>query len=126
MTAIATVTPSVPAIAGLEIDTVRRSANVEGEELYLSEAEFVLLSTLASEPGRLFSHGELGEVSYAGVERIERCAERLALKLELRGLQGHLRRVPGLGVAVEPGGSLPGGARGRRGSAGSAEGAVAA
>lgn len=121
MTATATISPSDPALDALEIDTARRSASVAGEELYLSEPEFVLLSTIAAEPGRLFSHAELGEVSYAGVERIERCAERLARKLELRGLRGRLRRETGFGVALELGIDLPGEPLGRRMSVGPTE-----
>lgn len=101
MSGSAALAPPAPAIAALEIDAERRSASVAGAELYLSEAEFSLLSTLAAEPGRLFSHAELGEVCFEGVLRIERCAERLARKLELRGMEGHLRCEQGVGLALE-------------------------
>lgn len=101
MSGPATLAPPASAIGMLAIDIGRRGASVAGEELYLSEAEFTLLSALASEPGRLFTHAELGEVCFSGVARIERCAERLARKLELRGLKGQLRCEPGVGLALE-------------------------
>lgn len=99
----ATLAPPAPGLAALEIDEARRSASVGGDELYLSEAEFGLLSALASEPGRVFTHAELGEICFVGVLKIERCAERLERKLELRGMEGQLRRVPGAGLALGAG-----------------------
>lgn len=90
-----------PAIRSLVIDASRQRARVGGEELYLSEAEFALLSTLAAEPGRLFTHAELGETCYVGILKNERCGERLARKLELRGMAGQLRCQPGVGLALE-------------------------
>jgi len=103
--------PCAPGLGALEIDEGRRSASVGGAELYLSKAEFGLLSALASEPGRVFSHAELGEICFVGVLKIERCAERLARKLELRGMEGQLRRVPGAGMALEVGAEVIGAQR---------------
>jgi len=103
MIGVATLAPPVPSVGALEIDEVRRSASVGGSELYLSETEFALLSALVSEPGRVFTHAELGEICFVGVLKIERCAERLARKLELRGMGGQLHRVPGTGLALEAG-----------------------
>lgn len=103
MSGAATLAPPPPGVGVLAIDDARRSGSVGGAELYLSEAEFALLSALASEPGRVFTHAELGEICLVGVLKIERCAERLARKLELRGMEGQLRRVPGAGLALEAG-----------------------
>ena len=103
MSGAAPLAPPSPSLGALAIDADCRRASVSGSELYLSEAEFSLLSTLASEPGRLFTHAELGEVCFDGVLRIERCAERLARKFELRGMEGHLRCEPGVGLALEAG-----------------------
>jgi DNA-binding response OmpR family regulator len=101
MSGRATLTSLPPIIGALAIDIGRRRATVAGEELYLGEAEFTLLSALASEPGRLFTHAELGEVSFSGVVRLERCAKRIARKLELRGAEGLLRGEPGVGLVLE-------------------------
>lgn len=95
-----TATCSLRVIGALAIDVTRRRASVAGEELYLSEAEFGLLWTLASEPGRLFTHAELGEICFVGIMKIERCAERLARKLERRGVEGELRCEHGVGLAL--------------------------
>jgi DNA-binding response OmpR family regulator len=100
--------PPSPPLDGLAIDPERRRANVGAAELYLSEAEFSLLSVLISQPGRLFTHAELGEVCFEGVRRIERCAERLARKLELRGMEAHLRCEPGVGLALDVGAQATG------------------
>lgn len=103
MSGAATLASPASGVGALEIDEAQRSASVGGDELYLSEAEFGLLSALASEPGRVFTHAELGEICFVGVLKIERCAERLARKLELRGMEGQLRRVPGAGLALGAG-----------------------
>jgi two-component system, OmpR family, response regulator len=102
----ATAGPLAPSFGTLAIDAEARSASVEGGELYLSEAEFSLLSALAAEPGRLFTHAELLEACLSGVPgssvgRIERLAQRLERKLELRGAAGLLRREPGVGFQIE-------------------------
>jgi two-component system response regulator BaeR len=108
----ATVAPPAPSLGSLAIDAEAGSARVEGGELYLSEAEFSLLSVLASEPGRLFTHAELLEVGFSGVPgcnvaRIERVAERLGRKLCLRGAEGLLRHESGVGFRIEsPGGDV--------------------
>lgn len=99
----ATEAPPAPSLA---IDAEARSASVGGGELYLNEAEFSLLSVLATEPGRLFTHAELLEAHFSGmpgasVARIERLAQRLERKLELRGAEGLLRREPGVGFLIE-------------------------
>ena len=101
MRGVAALAPPASGLGALEIDEVRRSASVNGAELYLSEAEFGLFSALAAEPGRLFTHAELGEVCFEGVLRIERCAERVARKLELRGMEGRLRCEHGVGLVLE-------------------------
>jgi DNA-binding response OmpR family regulator len=108
----ATAAPPAPSLGSLAIDTEARSASVEGGELYLSEAEFSLLSVLAAEPGRPFTDAELLEACFSGVPgssvaRIERLAQRLERKLELRGAEGLLRREPGVGLLIEsPGGDV--------------------
>ncbi len=104
--AAATVAPPAPSLGALAIDLEARSASVEGAELYLSEAEFTLLAALATEPGRLFTPAELLEAHFSGmpgvsIARIERLAERLARKLELRGAEGLLRAEPGVGLVLE-------------------------
>ena len=88
-----------------------------GAELYPSEVEFTLLSALATEPGRLFTHAEPAETYFPGAPgvsaaRIERHAQRLARKLELRGAEGLLRGVPDVGLAIE----APGEEAGQRGA----------
>ena len=113
----AAVSPPAPSLGALAIDAETHSASVMGAELYLSEVEFTLLSALATEPGRLFTHAELAEACFAGVPggsaaMIERHAQRLARKLELRGAERLLRGVPGVGLAIE----APGEATGQRGA----------
>jgi DNA-binding response OmpR family regulator len=108
----ATAAPAAPSLGSLTIDAEARSASVEGGKLYLSEAELSLLSALAAEPARLFTHAELLEACFSGVPesnigQIERLAQRLERKLELREAAGLLRREPGVGFQIEsPGGDV--------------------
>lgn len=113
----ATAAPAAPSLGSLTIDAEARSASVEGGELYLSEAEFSLLSVLAAEPGRPFTDAELLEACFSGVPgssvaRIERLAQRLERKLCLRGAEGLLRLEPGVGLQIES----PGGNTGQEGA----------
>lgn len=58
---------------GLEVDTVRHQVTVDGESVDLTAKEFDLLTTLASEPGRVFSRAQMLErafgFDYQGLER---------------------------------------------------------
>lgn len=51
--------PSALVRGPLRIETDRRSATVNGEELHLRPKEFGLLATIAMEPGRVFGRNEL-------------------------------------------------------------------
>ena len=44
---------------GLEIDTGRMRVAVDGEQVELTATEFELLATLARQPGRVFTRGQL-------------------------------------------------------------------
>jgi two-component system, OmpR family, response regulator BaeR len=100
---------TAPELGDLRIDSERRRASVAGAELYLSEAEFRLLAALAAEPGRFFSAEALMAEVFAGVpglspHTVERCAQRLARKLELRGVEGELRCEAGGGLRLKASG----------------------
>jgi DNA-binding response OmpR family regulator len=101
----------------LAIDAEARSASIEGAELYLGEREFTLLSAVVSAPGRFVTYAELLEGDFSGIARvnaatIERYAQRLQRKLELRGMEGALRCQPNVGLELE----APGEEAGRKGA----------
>jgi DNA-binding response OmpR family regulator len=60
-------------VAGLDIDPAGRSVRLRGKPIALSQKEFALLRTLASEPARVWSKDELMRVVW-GVRA--RCASR--------------------------------------------------
>lgn len=103
---VATHAPFPPELGSLVIDAEARSARVEGSELYLTELEFRVLAALAEEPGRTFACAALLEAHFAdmpgaSIATIERSAQRLERKLELRGMGGQLHREPGVGLRIE-------------------------
>ncbi len=74
-------------IAGLEIDVDGHTVHRDEEQVELTPTEFILLATLASQPGRVFSRLQLLEASqgtaYEGYERtIDAHVKNLRAKLE--------------------------------------------
>lgn len=73
-------------VAGVNIDTIAREVNINGERVELSAKEFQLLTTLAREPQRVFRKQELLEIVWgyrsAGATRtLDSHASRLRRKL---------------------------------------------
>lgn len=73
--------------AGLEIDWMRHTVKVEGEEATLTPIEFNILELLASAPGRVYSRQQLlsaiWETNYEGYKRnIDPHVNRLRTKIE--------------------------------------------
>jgi two-component system response regulator RegX3 len=64
---------AVRRVGGIELDSTRHTATVDGERRSLTPSEFRLLNLLASEPERVFSRREimqhLWESSYVGDQR---------------------------------------------------------
>lgn len=60
-------------VNGLELDSLRRQVSVDGEVVEVTAKEFDLLTTLAVEPGRVFSRSQLLErafgFDYQGLDR---------------------------------------------------------
>ncbi|RJQ55816.1 MAG: DNA-binding response regulator [Actinobacteria bacterium] len=89
----------------LTIDTERHEASCGGARLDLTHSEFVLLSLLASHPGRVFSRARLVEelhgTSYDGYERtIDMHVANLRKKLRGAGAEGLIQTVIGAGYKI--------------------------
>ncbi len=92
----------------LAIDTVTRSAAVDGAALVLTTREFALLEVLAQRPGEVVARTDLWERCYdASAEPnsnvIDVYVGYLRRKLERAGLTGAIRTVRGSGYMLEPG-----------------------
>ena len=78
----------VRVVGGLRLDANHHAATVEDRPLQLTPSEFRLLSLLATEPGRVFTRGQLldaihGEQSDAFERAIDAHVKNLRRKLEL-------------------------------------------
>jgi two-component system alkaline phosphatase synthesis response regulator PhoP len=88
---------------GVEIDTTRMRVTVEGRPIELTATEFQLLATLAREPGRVFTRGQLLDavhgVAFESYERaIDAHVKNIRRKLEpLPGAPRYLQTVHGVG-----------------------------
>jgi DNA-binding response OmpR family regulator len=91
-------------VGSLTVDRDARVAEVAGSALVLSRLEFDLLATLASEPRRAFSRGELTrevwgyDADTAGTSRtVDSHTYRLRQKLQQAGAQEMVQTVRGVG-----------------------------
>jgi two-component system alkaline phosphatase synthesis response regulator PhoP len=102
--------PAERFVAGdLELDLARRRVTVGGRAVQLTPTEFELLATLAREPGRVFTRGQLLDAVHGfSLESYERAIDghvkNLRRKLETdAAATRHVRTVHGVGYAlVEP------------------------
>ncbi len=78
---------------GLEIDTEKRSATLDGEALELTTMEYQLLALLAANPGRVFSRDDvLNELRGIDAQLFSRSVDILVSRL--RGKLGDTARQP--------------------------------
>jgi two-component system alkaline phosphatase synthesis response regulator PhoP len=94
-------------VAGdLELDLARRRVTVGGRAVQLTPTEFELLATLAREPGRVFTRGQLLDAVHGfSLESYERAIDghikNLRRKLEAGpSAMRHVRTVHGVGYAL--------------------------
>jgi len=99
--------PAERLVAGdLELDLPRRRVTVGGRPIQLTPTEFELLATLAREPGRVFTRGQLLDAVHGfSLETYERAIDghvkNLRRKLEPDpGAPRHVRTVHGVGYAL--------------------------
>jgi two-component system alkaline phosphatase synthesis response regulator PhoP len=92
------------AVGPLEIDARRHEVSLRGEEMKLTLAEFKLLQSLASNPGRVFTRAQLirnitGGGTHIDERNIDVHVRSLRKKL---GEDGHMiKTVRGVGYKVE-------------------------
>jgi len=92
----------------LAIDTVARTAAVDGATLVLTTREFALLEVLAQRPGEVVARTDLWERCYDAAAEpnsnvIDVYVGYLRRKLERAGLTAAIRTVRGAGYVLEPG-----------------------
>ena len=76
---------------GLEIDTGRMRVAVDGRPVELTATEFELLTTLARQPGRVFTRGQLLDALHGvALESYER-----AIDAHIKNIRRKLQPVPG-------------------------------
>ncbi len=98
-------------VGDLEVDLARHRVTAGGRVVTLTPTEFDLLATMAREPGRVFTRGQLLEaVRGFSLETYERAIDghvkNLRRKLEADpGAPRYVRTVHGVGYAVEEPGS---------------------
>ena len=99
--------PAERLVAGdLEVDLARRRVTVAGRLVELTPTEFELLATLAREPGRVFTRGQLLDAVHGfSLESYERAIDghvkNLRHKLEPdSGAPSYVRTVHGVGYAL--------------------------
>ena len=95
---------NAPETGSLHIDTVRKTASVNGQVLDLTKAEFELLSLFVSNPGRVFSREELIELVWpkdtlAGEREVDPSVREIRSKLG--ALAEHFRTRAGYGYYYE-------------------------
>jgi DNA-binding response OmpR family regulator len=86
-------------IGTLSIDLASRETSVDGREVELSRLEFRLLTTLASDPARVFGKEELleavwGQHAHAGQPRLPAAAQARRRRSAAHGLQHLGCRLP--------------------------------
>ena len=102
-TAVRTTASDVVEALDVVIDVVRRRVTVADRSVELTATEFVLLETLAREPGRVFTRGQLLDavhgVSFESYERaIDAHVKNLRRKIEpTRGTPRYVETVHGVG-----------------------------
>ena len=90
-------------VAGVEIDMPRRRVTVEGRRVELTATEFQLLARLATQPGRVFTRGQLLDALHGlAIESYERAIDahvkNIRKKIEPRpGRPRYLLTVHGVG-----------------------------
>jgi DNA-binding response OmpR family regulator len=90
-------------VAGVEIDMPRMRVTVEGRRVELTATEFQLLSRLATQPGRVFTRGQLLDALHGlAIESYERAIDahvkNIRKKIEPRpGRPRYLLTVHGVG-----------------------------
>jgi two-component system, OmpR family, alkaline phosphatase synthesis response regulator PhoP len=90
-------------VAGVEIDMPRRRVTVEGRRVELTATEFQLLARLATQPGRVFTRGQLLDALHGlAIESYERAIDahvkNIRKKIEPRpGKPRYLLTVHGVG-----------------------------
>ena len=95
-------TPAVIRAGGLEVDTTRHTATLEGQPLRLTPSEFDLLVVLASRPGQTFPRQRLMDDLYGGaassVDRsVDSHIKNLRRKLESASNARYIETVYGVG-----------------------------
>jgi two-component system, OmpR family, alkaline phosphatase synthesis response regulator PhoP len=94
------------AVGDLEVDLSRHRVTVAGRAVELTPTEFELMATLAREPGRVFTRGQLLDAVHgSSLESYERAVDghvkNLRRKLEPDpGAPGYVRTVHGVGYAL--------------------------
>lgn len=78
-----------------------------GVDVVLSAKEYALLVKLASDPDRVFTHGQLlrdvwGYRTYVATRTLESHASRVRRKLAAAGLSGWVVNVWGVGYKLRP------------------------
>jgi two-component system, OmpR family, alkaline phosphatase synthesis response regulator PhoP len=90
-TRLATQGAEVIRIADVEIDTARMRTTVAGQRVELTPTEFHLLSTLAAQPGRVFTRGQLLDAVHGvAIESYER-----AIDAHVKNIRRKLEPIPG-------------------------------
>ena len=93
-------------VGDLEVDLVRRRVTAAGRQVQLTPTEFELLATLAREPGRVFTRGQLLDaIRGFSLETYERAIDghvkNLRRKLEIdQGDPRYVRTMHGVGYAL--------------------------
>jgi len=91
----------------LVIRPAARRVVVRGTDVMLSAKEYALLLKLASDPDRVFTHGQLlrdvwGYRNYVATRTLESHASRVRCKLAAAGLEGWVVNAWGVGYKLRP------------------------
>jgi DNA-binding response OmpR family regulator len=91
----------------LVVDRAARRVLAHGTDVVLSTKEYALLVKLASDPDRVFTHGQLlrdvwGYRTYVATRTLESHASRVRCKLAAAGLPGWVVNVWGVGYKLRP------------------------
>ena len=95
-------TPAVIRAGGLEVDSVRHSATLDGKSLHLTPSEFDLLMVLARHPGQTLTRQQLMDDLYGGaassVDRsVDSHIKNLRRKLETISDARYIETIYGVG-----------------------------
>ncbi|MFI6942543.1 response regulator transcription factor [Streptomyces sp. NPDC050418] len=100
-----TAAPAVLRVGGLEIDTARFEVRVSGEPVVLTGKEFEILTTLAQEPGRVFTRAQIIDRVF-GFDRnvLERTVDAHVMNLRKKlGTTAYVETVYGRGYRLSDG-----------------------